>query len=165
MLKASGFTFLAKGEKQPAPPRARIALTPAEIDDAYDYPLTWREALKRIYGVVKSRDTFKRLRTEGALINGVRIKLGTVRRPNGHVARVSDVENFIAACEAAEQTTRDTPPGAAGVGSGSNAGVGGPQRDTARLSPGGRASIAAKSGGYLPAPRNTSVGRRLDVSA
>ena len=71
-----------------------------------DETLSWSEALAEIGCRGRSKDTFKRITTEGAVSGGERIVLATVPRPGGHRVTRAAIAAFIAAFESAAKRGR-----------------------------------------------------------
>lgn len=75
-------------------------------EDEIDETLSWAEALAEIGCRGRSKDTFKRITTEGAVSGGERIVLATVPRPGGHRVTRAAIAAFITAFEAAAKRGR-----------------------------------------------------------
>jgi hypothetical protein len=110
-----GFTATIEGRRvrfcKPAPTRAELSAREAieaERAGMADRPLHWTEAMRRIFGEERTFDTFRRLRSEGAIVRGRRIVLGTVARPGGARVLESQVDAFVAEYELAAGMARQS---------------------------------------------------------
>lgn len=102
------------GKKSKVIERSMRADSGVEFDDG---TVSWQEALVLIGCRGSSKDTFKRITTEGAVAGSTRVVLATVPRPGGHRVKREAITAFIAAFERAASRERKGGGGAGGEGS------------------------------------------------
>lgn len=150
--------------------RARPGSSPRELRDVElgiaDRPLHWRQAMERIYGEPRGYDTFKRLITHGAIVNGRAVVLGSVARPGGRRVMESQVNVFVVEYErlSGEGIKASRHPGIEAFGRRAMDGVERPRPVAGVASP-ASANLKHRGLRLVGGHGDTDVGTRLDVSA